>query len=225
MGKRRPIIEQPDHSHYPDCAKRMTEIKDYSRSVMLYTAASCGILFVFSMLSIRFNTFYILISLFSVKSDVTAYFFQSAEIIALFLISYIACGEKKIFGIILSLLFAAMALGAIVVTDPVVFTICLIGLIKNRFVFSVYADQEMLKGIEGYPLFSEALIPHSPKSTNASPYKEEWQNRRADTREEDEQLEMPELGGSDIAGRPNSYGPESGKYCTISESTIKLGKG
>ena len=210
------LVEQPDHGHYTVCHKRSMEIDIYCRNLMIYTISSTQILILLSVFFGAYPILGVVPSILSSGSYILTCFLQALELLGMAALSYIGCGEQKFADVLLFLIYAALFIsgfftGAFTFASFMSTLVGVGGLSYSLKIFQIKNDYEQLREMEGFPLFSTVLAADDLKKKNNAAYRQQVHMPA--------EFNMPAVSRQDPTVQ-RSYSPESGKFCTISESVI-----
>lgn len=149
--------EKPDHSHYPICGARKTDIDEFSRNVFVYTAGVSLVMLFITYCGAAMPLISWIPSLFGCSTCVPFLFSQTAEIILVTALSFLAFTKWKIIHIGLLLGYALLIVASLLDRSAIgiiTFIIGVIGTVLTAPSFKIYSDYNQLRNTEGWPHFS-----------------------------------------------------------------------
>ena len=251
------LREKPNHAHYPICRGRMADIESHSHQIFFFTLISCLILAFFSILRIPMHVIGWIPMIFNNAEISKGAFhvslgFGISQVLCCAAITFMAAlnwGKRKVFGVVLFIIYFAMLLSSLLLTitgfDVVTLIISILGVYYCRGAIRDKRDYEQLSDTEGFPLFNVILAEYDDKkgqqpflqtkhgtdyynkmnqvnSAHAAPVYEPPKNYY----DKDNGLgDMPELNTANLS-RSNAadgrFSPSSQKEGNISFSPLKL---
>ncbi|MBR4627321.1 MAG: hypothetical protein IKO47_06440 [Ruminococcus sp.] len=234
------LAEKPDHSHYPVCLDRKMEIDRNSLRLLKYTLLACGVLAAFSAFTARFAVISWIPSLFGDTTEVAPLLIQLLEIALICGVAALNCGRWKICGVILTGLYLSMVIfgniGMVNDNGADVFTVILGagGVGSSIWTVNDYLDWNQLSETEGFPQFNERFAYQNDNPDYRPLHTGEGASDKMSSPELvgmkqftglDNMPEMPAIGTAKdfgSAGIGDIYIPDSGKYCAMSASPMKI---
>jgi len=175
--------EKPDHSHYAACAARSNEIYEFSRNVFVYTAGVCLVMLFITYCGAAMPLVSWIPSLLGCPTCVPFLFSQTAELIVVAFLSFLAFGKWKVIHIglfigyillVAATIFSGSAIGI------VTFIIGVVGVVLTAPCFKIYSDYNQLMNTEGWPHFSLHYIEAMEHPTYTSRYMSEYRSAPED---------------------------------------------
>lgn len=240
------LAEKPDCGHYSACLLRMKSIDSYCRRCFGYTFAVCTLMIILTVFGMQFHVVSLIPSLFGDNTDVAHNFVQFLVLCAMIVMSGLAVGKRKIFGLILFVIYFFMALCCLFTnrfSDIFSFFIGLAGALLTFRFYSVHCDYVQLSQTEGFPIFNENLLPNSENLEHLTRYKDfDYDSAVQDMSEPEDTIQETEFTGDSAAPEMESlngnsadsvkqaspsvscrlYTPRCSKHCEMSESPSEL---
>ncbi|MDO4863044.1 MAG: hypothetical protein Q4A05_02640 [Ruminococcus sp.] len=169
--------ELPDHGHYAVCASRKAAIDTFSRNVFVYTAGVSLVMLFITYCGAAMPLVSWIPSLFSSSTSVPFLFTQTAELIFVTAMSFLAFFRWKVIHIGLFIGYALLVLASFLSSSAIgiiTFIIGVIGVVLTFPCFKVYADYQQLVRTEGWPHFSLHYIESMEHPTYTSRYMSEY---------------------------------------------------
>ncbi len=155
------LIEKPDHSHYAPCCTRMSQIKSFSKRLLIFAVIAHGFMLFLTFFAIPLGALSLLPSLFGCFTSAAFVIFQSTELIIMTVLAALGTGKFKIcqpilFAIYLLMIFLAFASGFTAI-NSIPFAIAVIGAIIAYPSIASFLDYRHLCTVEGYPYFNSLI--------------------------------------------------------------------
>lgn len=163
------LREKPNHAHYPICRGRLDEIQSHSRRLLYCTLVVFLLMAFFSFLCVPLHVVGWIPMLFNTEEISKGAFhtslgFGMSEVFfcaAIIFIAFLNCGKRKVFGIVMLVIYAVLLLASLLVYlspfDYITTFMSALGLYFSRSVFKDKRDYEQLSKTEGFPMFSVIL--------------------------------------------------------------------
>ncbi|MCQ2490056.1 MAG: hypothetical protein MJ079_00515 [Ruminococcus sp.] len=169
--------ETPDHSHYFACAARKASIDEFSRNAFVYTAGVCFIMLLITYCGVEMPLVSWIPSLFGCPTCVPFLFSQTAELLLVTFLSFLAFGKWKIIHIGQLIMYIALVLSTLASRSGIGIITLLIGIVGTVLTlpsFKIYSDYHQLIATEGWPHFSFHYTEAMEHPTYTSRYTAEY---------------------------------------------------
>ena len=251
------LREKPNHAHYPICRGRLDAIGKNSLRIFFYTLIVGLIMGFFSVLCVPMHVIGWIPMIFNSEEISKGAFnvsfgFGFAQVLccaALIVFAVLNLGKRKVFGLVLSLIYIVLTISSLLATltgfDVITAIIGIMGIYYCRNALKDKRDYEQLSNTEGFPMFSVIVAEYDDQkeqqnylhTKQGKDYFDKMSRQSTATAAvpvntsqsyampQNGLGDMPELNTAGISRSVASEGlfkPKSGKEGTVSFSPLKL---